>query len=257
MIHVHPTAIVDPTAHLDNGVEIGPFCVIDGNVEIAAGVIIDTHVRIMSGARIGENVRIHHGAVISNVPQDLKFKNEDSIAIIGANTIIREFCTIHRGTSATGKTVVGENCFLMAYVHVAHDCVVGDNVILANAVNLGGHVHIEDFAIIGGMVPVHQFVRIGCHTMIGGGYRVAKDVPPYILAAGEPLEYSGLNSVGLRRRGFSASTIRALKEVYKLIYKSNLNVSQGLEKIRESGNIVPEVAKVIEFIEKSDRGIIG
>jgi len=257
MIHVHPTAIVDPTAHLDDGVEIGPYCVIDGNVEIAAGVIIDTHVRIMSGARIGKNVRIHHGAVISNVPQDLKFKNEDSVSVIGANTIIREFCTIHRGTSATGKTVVGDNCFLMAYVHVAHDCVVGNNVILANAVNLGGHVHIEDFAIIGGMVPVHQFVRIGCHTMIGGGYRVAKDVPPYILAAGEPLEYGGLNSVGLRRRGFSASTIRALKEAYKLIYKSNLNVSQGLEKIRENGNIVPEVTKVIEFIEKSERGIIG
>jgi UDP-N-acetylglucosamine acyltransferase len=257
MLKIHPTSIIDPTAQLDDGIEIGPYCVIDGNVEIAAGVKIDTHVRILSGARIGANVRIHHGAVISNIPQDLKFKDEDSIAIIGANTVIREFCTIHRGTSASGKTVIGENCFLMAYVHVAHDCVIGDHVILANAVNLGGHVQIDDWAIIGGVVPVHQFVRIGCHTMIGGGYRVPKDVPPYILAAGEPLEYGGLNSVGLRRRGFSASTIRALKDAYKLIYKSNLNVSQGLEKIRENGNLTPEVAKVLEFIEKSERGIIG
>jgi UDP-N-acetylglucosamine acyltransferase len=254
---IHPTAIVDINAELDDTVEVGPYSIIEGNVQIAKGVRIDSHARIYSGAQIGAGVRIHHGAVVGNVPQDLKFGGEDTVAIIGENTIVREYCTIHRGTAATGKTVVGKNCFLMAYVHVAHDCYLGDNVILANAVNLAGHVHIDDWAIIGGVVPVHQFVHVGCHSMIGGGYRVPKDVPPYILTAGEPLEYGGLNSVGLRRRGFSASTVRELKEAYKLIYKSKLNVSQALEKLRENGNIIPEVAKVIEFIEKSERGIIG
>jgi len=256
-MNIHPTAIVDPKAELDDTVEIGPYSIIGGNVQIGAGVRIDSCARIYSGARIGAGVVIHHGAVVANVPQDLKFKGEDSVAIIGQNTVIREFCTIHRGTVATGKTIIGRNCFIMAYAHVAHDCVIGDNVILVNAVNVAGHVHIDDWAIIGGVVPVHQFVRIGCHSMIGGGYRVAKDVPPYILAAGEPLAYEGLNSVGLRRRGFSAQSVRQLKEAYRLIYKSNLNVSQALDKIKEDGNLIPEVANVVDFIEHSERGIIG
>jgi UDP-N-acetylglucosamine acyltransferase len=257
MVDIHPTAIVDRDAQLEDGVRVGPYSVIDRNVQIGANVWIDTHVRIAPGARIAPGVKIHHGAMVGNIPQDLKFAGEDSIASIGENTVIRECCTVHRGTKASGQTVVGKNCFLMAYVHVAHDCVLGDNVILANAVNLGGHVQIDDWAIIGGVVPVHQFVRIGCHSMIGGGYRVPKDVPPYILAAGEPLMYGGLNSVGLRRRGFKASVVRELKQAYKLIYKSNLNVSQALDAIRENGNIGPEVTEVVNFIENSERGIIG
>jgi len=256
-MNIHPTAIIDARAELDDTVEIGPYSIIDGNTQIGKCVRIDTCVHIYSGARIGAGVVIHHGAVVANVPQDLKYRGEDSVAIIGDNTIIREFATIHRGTVATGKTTIGKNCFVMAYAHVAHDCVIGDNVILVNAVNVAGHVHIDDFAIIGGVVPVHQFVRIGCHTMIGGGYRVAKDVPPYILAAGEPLAYEGLNSVGLRRRGFSAQAVRQLKEAYRLIYKSNLNVSQALEKIKENGDLTPEVANVVSFIEHSERGIVG
>ena len=254
---IHPTAIVDLSAELADDVQIGPYSIIEGNVQIGAGTIIDSHAHIYAGARIGSGARVHHCAVIANVPQDLKFHGEDSVAIIGDNTVVREFVTIHRGTEATGKTVIGKNCFVMAYAHVAHDCVIGDNVILVNAVNVAGHVHIEDWVIIGGVVPVHQFVRIGCHSMIGGGYRIAKDVPPYILAAGEPLEYGGLNSIGLRRRGFSASILRELKEAYRLIYKSNLNVSQALEKIKGNGNIISEVANVVDFIENSERGIIG
>ncbi len=257
MVQIHPTAIVDSKTQIDDSVEIGPYCYIDADVEIGKDAWIESHVRIAAGARIGHGVRIHHGAVIGTVPQDLKFNNEDSLAVIGANTTIREYCSINRGTEVSGETRVGENCLLMMYVHVAHDCQIGDNVILANAVNLAGHVIIGDYAIIGGVVPVHQFVRIGSHCMIGGGYRVPKDVPPFILAAGEPMMYGGLNSIGLRRRGYTASSLSDLKNAFKLIYKSNLNVSQALEKIQEVENITPEVAAVIEFIENSERGIIG
>ena len=257
MVHVHPTAIVDHNARLDDEVEIGPYSIIEENVEIGAGARIASHVRIGYGARIGAGVQIFHSAAISGVPQDLKFQGEDSIAVIGNNTILREYCTVSRGTKASRKTQIGDNCLLMAYTHVAHDCTVGNNVILGNSVNLAGHVHVDDWAIISGIVPVHQFVRIGCHTMIGGGYRVPKDVPPYILTAGEPLKYGGLNSIGLRRRGFTESTLRELKDAYKLIYKSNLNVSQALEKIRQNGDLIPEVAAVVDFIENSERGIIG
>jgi UDP-N-acetylglucosamine acyltransferase len=257
MVRIHPTAIVDSKAKIDDGVEIGPYCYIDGDVEIGKNAWVESHVRIAAGARIGPGVRIHHGAVVGTVPQDLKFKGEESLVVIGANTSIREYCSVNRGTDATGETRVGENCLLMMYVHIAHDCRIGNNVILVNAVNVAGHVNIDDYAIIGGVVPVHQFVRIGTHCMIGGGYRVPKDVPPYILAAGEPLEYGGLNSVGLRRRGYTASTLAELKNAYKLIYKSNLNVTQALEKIRDSMEMTPEVTAVVEFIENSERGIIG
>lgn len=237
-------------------VEIGPFSIIEADVRIGAGSIIGSHVLLASGARLGSHVTVFKGAVIATPPQDLKFKGEPSLVEIGDNTVVREFATLHRGTSATGRTVVGANCFLMAYSHVAHDCVVEDRVIMANSVNLAGHVHLEEQVTIGGIVPVHQFVRIGRHSFIAGGTRVPKDVPPYILAANEPLKFAGLNHVGLKRRGFSTETLAALKHAYQLIYNSDLNTSQALTRIREEMELTPEIRHVIEFIESSERGII-
>jgi UDP-N-acetylglucosamine acyltransferase len=195
--------------------------------------------------------------VLGSIPQDLKFAGEETTLEIGERTMIREFATLNRGTKDHWKTVVGSDCLLMAYSHVAHDCAVGNHCILANAVNLAGHVVIEEWASIGGMTPVHQFARVGQHSFVGGGCRVVKDVPPYILAMGEPLKFGGLNSVGLSRRGFSEETMTALKRVYKLLYKSKLNVSQAVARIREECEMTPEVLNVLAFIEKSERGIIG
>lgn len=253
---IHPTAIVDPAAQLAENVEIGPFAIIESDVVVGEGCVIGPRVVLASGARLGRNIRVFNGAVIGMIPQDLKFKGEISTAEIGDDTVIREFATVHRGTEATGRTVVGSGCFLMAYSHVAHDCILEDKVMMANSVNLAGHVLIEEQAIIGGVVPVHQFVRIGCHSFIAGGTRVPKDVPPYILAANEPLRYAGLNSVGLRRRGFSAETLGSIKHAYNLIYNSNLNVSQGLSRIRDEMELIPEIQHIIDFIEASERGII-
>lgn len=256
MTSIHPTAIVDPKAELGENVSVGPYTIIEGDVQIGDNTTIASQVLIADGARIGSGCRIHHGAVIATLPQDLKFGGEKTTFEIGNNTTVREFCTLNRGTQMRGKSVVGSNCLLMAYTHVAHDCIVGDNVILANAVQLAGHVTVEDWAIIGGLTGVHQFCRIGRHVMVGGHFRVTKDVPPYILASEEPLRFVGLNSVGLRRRGFSEETMRALKHAYRLIYRSNLNVSQAVARIREEVELIPEVLHVLEFIEKAERGII-
>jgi len=255
-VKIHPTAIIDSGAELMEDVEVGPYTVIEADVRIGAGSIIGSHVLLASGARLGRHVTVFKGAVIATPPQDLKFKGEPSTVEIGNNTIVREFATLHRGTSATGRTTIGANCFLMAYSHVAHDCVLEDKVIMANSVNLAGHVHLEEQVTIGGIVPVHQFVRIGRHSFIAGGTRVAKDVPPYILAANEPLKFAGLNHVGLKRRGFSPETLAALKHAYQLIYNSDLNISQALTRIREEMELTPEIRHVIEFIESSERGII-
>ncbi len=253
---IHPTAIVDPRAELGENVEIGPYAVIEENVVIGDGTWIGPHVLVARGARIGRNCKIHKGAVLGTEPQDLKFEGEETTLEIGDNTVIREFCTLNRGTKDRWKTRIGSNCLLMAYVHVAHDCILGDNLILANAVNMGGHVVIGDYAGIGGMVPIHQFVRIGRHAFIGGGYRVPKDVPPFILAAGEPLRYAGVNRVGLRRRGFSSESIDRIRDVYRIIYQSNLNVSQALMRIKDEFPLEGEVKEVVEFIETSERGIV-
>ena len=253
---IHPTAIIDPAAELLEDVEVGPFTIIEADVRIGAGSIIGPHVLLASGARLGQHVTIFKGAVIGTPPQDLEFKGEPSTVEIGHNTVVREFATLHRGTSATGRTAVGANCFLMAYSHVAHDCVLEDKVIMANSVNLAGHVHLEEQVTIGGVVPVHQFVRIGRHSFIAGGTRVPKDVPPYILAANEPLKFAGLNHVGLKRRGFSAETLAALKHAYQLIYNSALNTSQALTRIREEMELTTEIRHIIDFIESSERGII-
>jgi UDP-N-acetylglucosamine acyltransferase len=254
---IHPTAIVDPQAELETGVTIGPYSIIEADVRIGKNCWIGPHVHVASGARIGADCRIFTGAALANPPQDLKFGGEATTLEIGERTTIREFVTLNRGTKEHWKTVIGSDCLLMAYSHVAHDCIVGNHCVLANSVNLAGHVVIEDWASLGGMVPVHQFVRLGQHCFIGGAYRVVKDVPPYILAVGDPMTFGGLNSVGLSRRGFSEAALHALKRVYKLLFKSKLNVSQAVKRIREECELTPEVQNVLAFIEKSERGIIG
>ncbi len=256
MVDIHPTALVSPKAKLDDNVKIGPFAVIEDDVEIGYGTSVGPHAVIYNGSRLGKNINVFQAASVGNLPQDLKFEGEDSLLFVGDNTTIREFVTLHRGTKETGYTKVGNKCLLMAYAHVAHDCIVGDNCIIANSVQLGGHVEIDDWVIIGGTSAVHQFVKIGKHVMIGGGYRVVNDVPPFILAAHEPLRYNGLNTVGLRRRGFSNEDIYKLKEAYALIYNPKLNYSQALEELRNKFPDDENIKSVIEFIGNSKRGII-
>jgi len=252
---VHTTAIVSSHAELGNGVKVGPYAIVEDNVTIGDGTEIGSHALVASGARIGREVSIHHGAVVGTVPQDLKFGGEESLLYIGDNTTIREFATLNRGTEWRGFTKVGANCLLMAYSHIAHDCLIGDHVILANAVNLAGHVEIGDWAIIGGIVPVHQFVKIGAHAMIGGGFRVPMDVCPYALCAGYPLRVAGLNRVGLERRGFSKDSLEKLDKVYRILFRSKLNTTQALERVKSEIEQVDEVKALVDFIESSERGI--
>jgi len=256
LTNIHPTAIIDKKAQIGNDVTIGAFSIVEGDVIIGNNTEIGTHVHIFNGARIGNNCKIHKGTVVSSNPQDLKFEGEATLFEIGDNTTIREFCTLNRGTKEHMKSVVGSNCLLMAYAHVAHDCIIGDNVIMANAVQLGGHVEVEEYAIIGGMTGVHQFCHIGRHCMIGAHFRAVQDVPPYITASDEPLKYSGLNSIGLRRRGFKPETVLTLKSTYNLLYRSKLNVTQAVERIRNEIELIPEVQHVLDFIERSKRGLI-
>ena len=256
MSHIHPTASVSSKAELADDVSVGPYTVIEEDVTVDSGSVIASSVLLASGARIGRNVSISHGAVIATQPQDLKFGGEITTAVIGDNTVIREYVTVNRGTKYHEKTVVGSDCLLMAYSHVAHDCIIGNNVIMANSVNLAGHVEVDEYAILGGVLPVHQFVKIGAHCMIGGGFRVQQDICPYSLVGGYPLKVVGINSVGLRRRGFSRETIRQLEKAYKLLFFSELNTSQAVERIYDEVEIIPEVKTVLEFVERSNRGII-
>lgn len=251
-----PLAYVHPQAKIARNVVIEPFTTIHKNVEISEGTWIGSNVTIMEGARIGKNCRIFPGAVISAIPQDLKFDGEETTVEIGDNTTIREFVTVNRGTKASYKTIVGNNCLLMAYVHVAHDCVIGDNCILANAVNLAGHINIGNFAIVGGLSAVHQFVNIGAHVMISGGSLIRKDVPPYTKAARDPLSFVGINSIGLRRRGFSSDKISEIQEIYRVIYLRNLNVSQAIDYIEAEMPATPERDEIISFVANSQRGIM-
>jgi len=257
MNNIHSTAIVSKKAKLGNNITILPYAVIENNVEIGDDCLIGPHAVIYNGARIGNRVKIHQSASIAHSPQDLKFGGEETFFYVGDDTVIHEFVTLHRGTNDTGFSRIGSNCLLMAYAHVAHDCVVGNNCILANGVQVAGHVTIEDFVIIGGLTPVHQFCIIGQHAMIGGGFRAVQDVPPYILAASEPLKYSGLNVIGLRRRGFSNEDIFTLKKAYSYIYNSSLNLTQAKDKIINEFGDHPLVKNVLTFLEKSKRGIIG
>jgi UDP-N-acetylglucosamine acyltransferase len=210
----------------------------------------------MEGARIGKNCRIFPGAVISAIPQDLKFKNEDTLAIIGNNVTVREYVTVNRGTRDKHKTVIGDNTLLMAYSHVAHDCNIGKNCIIANAVNIAGHVKVGDYAIIGGLSAVHQFVSIGQHAMISGGSLVRKDVPPYTKAAREPLSFTGINSIGLRRRGFTSEKISEIQEIYRYLYLKGHNVSKALSMIEAEMPATQERDEIISFIQRSDRGVM-
>lgn len=251
-----PLAYVHPDAKVADNVVIEPFATINDDVVIGEGTTIGSSATIMPGVRIGKNCRIFPGAVIGAVPQDLKFRGEYSTVEIGDNTTIREFVTINRGTVAKGKTVVGSNCLLMAYVHVAHDCIVGNNVILVNNTQLAGEVIVDDYAILGGMVAVHQFVRVGSHVMLSGGSLVRKDVPPFIKAGREPLSYVGINSIGLRRRNFSNEKIREVQEIYRYIYQKGLNISQAVEIIEAEMPASPERDEVLLFIKDSKRGII-
>jgi UDP-N-acetylglucosamine acyltransferase len=254
---IHHTAIVSSKAELGDNVTILPFTIVEDNVEIGDDCTIGPNAVVYNGARIGKRVRIHQSASVSNVPQDLKFANEESLFIIGDDTVIRECVTLHRGTKETGFSRVGNNCLLMAYSHVAHDCTIGNHCILSNGVQIAGHVTIEDYVIIGGMTPVHQFCMVGQHAMVGGGFRVVQDLPPYILAANEPLEYKGVNLIGLRRRGFLLSDIEALKKAYGYIYSNSLNVSQAKEKIMNELGDNELVKNVLDFLGKSKRGLVG
>lgn len=251
-----PLAYVHPGAKIAKNVVIEPFTTIHNNVEIGEGTWIGSNVTIMEGARIGRNCQIFPGAVISAVPQDLKFGGEESLAIIGDNTTVRECVTINRGTAASGQTIVGSNCLLMAYVHVAHDCIVGNNVVIANSVALAGHVTVGNHAVIGGLAAVHQFITIGEHAMISGGSLVRKDVPPYIKAAKEPLSYVGINSIGLRRRGFSTEKIREIQDVYRILYQKKYNNTQAIEIIEAEMEATPERDEIIQFVRNSTRGIM-
>jgi UDP-N-acetylglucosamine acyltransferase len=251
-----PLAYVHPQAKIAKNTVIEPFVNIEKNVEIGEGTWIGSNVTIMEGARIGKNCKIFPGAVIAAIPQDLKFNNEETLVKIGDNTVVREFVTINRGTKANFETVVGSNCLLMAYVHVAHDCIIGNNVILANGATLAGHITVDDWAIIGGLSAVHQFVNIGSHVMISGGSLVRKDVPPFTKAAREPLSYVGVNSIGLRRRGFSSEKINEIQDIYRYIYLKGNNVSQALEYIEANLPATSERDEIITFISKSSRGIM-
>ena len=247
---------IHPEAKVSQNVKIDSFASIHKNVEIGEGTWIGSNSVIMEGARIGKNCRIFPGAVISAIPQDLKFSGEETIAEIGDNTTIREFVTVNRGTKDRNKTVVGNNCLLMAYVHVAHDCIIGNNCIIANSVNLAGHITIEDFAILEGMVAVQQFIKIGAHSFITGGSLVRKNVPPYVKAAREPLSYIGINSVGLRRRGFSNETILQIEDIYRTIYVRGYNVTNALAIVEQEAPASKEKNKIIQFIRESTNGII-
>jgi len=251
-----PLAYVHPQAKVAKNVVIEPFVNIEKDVEIGEGTWIGSNVTIMEGARIGKNCKIFPGAVISAIPQDLKFEGEKTCIEIGDNTTIREFVTINRGTKASNKTTIGKNCLIMAYSHVAHDCIIGNNVILANAANLAGHVEIDDWAIIGGLSAIHQFTKIGKHVMISGGSLIRKDVPPYTKAAREPLSYVGINSVGLRRRGFEREQINLIQDVYRIIYLKGMNVTQSTSVIEAKIPATPERDEILTFIQKSQRGIM-
>ena len=256
MLKIHPTAIVHPGAELGTGVEVGPYTIIEDDVIIGDECKIQSHVYIDSGARLGRDIHISKGAVLSTAPQDLKYKNEKTYLEVGDGTVIREFATLNRGTDYSFKTIVGKNCLLMAYSHVAHDCIIGNNVIISNAVNMAGHVEIGDFTGIGGLTAIHQFVKIGQHTFIGGGLRIPKDIPPYILVMGEPIRYGGVNHVGLSRRGFSSEVLLEIKRAYKIFYFRNLTKNEALQQMRGELKPFPEIETIIEFIERSERGIV-
>jgi UDP-N-acetylglucosamine acyltransferase len=254
-VELHETAIVHPGAGIGRNVAIGPYSVIGENVELGDNTSVGSSVLIEGRTTIGRNNRIFHGASIGTIPQDLKYDGANSSLRIGDDNVIREYVTINIATNEGEATIIGNNNLLMAYVHVAHNCVIGDHVILANAVNLAGHVRIDDYAIVGGVVPVHQFVSIGAHAMIGGGSRIPKDIPPFIKVAGNPPRVGGMNIVGLTRRGFTREQRDLLKKAFCILFRSDLNVTQALERIENELEQTSEIRMLVDFIRKSRRGI--
>lgn len=252
---VHPTAIVDEGAVLGTDVVVGPYAIVGPGVRVGARTRIGPHALIERDTSLGEGCRIGQGAVLGTDPQDLKYKGERSELVVGDRTVVREYATLNRGSAASGRTVVGSDCLLMAYVHVAHDCRLGSHVVLSNAVNMAGHVTIEDWVTIGGLVGIHQYVRIGAHAFVGGGARVSKDIPPYCRVAGGRPRLYGLNAVGLERRGFPAGTRRHLRQTYRILFQSGLNVSQATARVQAEVEQVPEVRHLLDFIGTSERGI--
>ncbi len=251
-----PLAYVHPGAKIAKNVVIEPFATIHNNVVIGDGTWIGSNVTIMEGARIGKNCSIFPGAVISAVPQDKKFNDEDTLTVIGDNTTIRECVTINRGTTDRMKTVVGNNCWIMAYCHIAHDCIVGDNCIFSNNSTLAGHINVGDYVILAGMAAIQQFCSIGKHAFVTGGSLVRKDVPPFVKAGREPLSYVGINSIGLRRRGFSTEKIREIQDIYRILYQRNYNNSQAVAIIEAEMQATAERDEILEFIKNSQRGIM-
>lgn len=253
---IHQTALVDPSAQVGKDVSVGPFSIVGPGVVVGEQCQIAGHVVIERNTRLGTGVRVGYGSVLGSDPQDLKYRGEETWVEVGDGTIIREYCTINRGTPATGRTRVGQRCFIMTYVHIAHDCVIGNDVILANAIQMAGHVTVDDRAIISGLVPIHQFVRVGTFAFVGGGSRVNQDVPPYTKAVGNPVHLYGLNSVGLQRAGFSGEVKLALKKAYRLVFNSHLTVSQGIARARSEIPTGTEVETFLRFIEASQRGVM-
>lgn len=251
-----PLSYVHPDAQIAENVVIEPFVTIDKNVVIEEGTKIGSNVTILEGAHIGKNCRIFPGAVISAIPQDLKFRGEKSIVVIGDNTVVRECVTINRGTAAKGVTRIGNNCLIMAYAHIAHDCEIGNNCIITNACQLAGEVCVEDFAILGGMCAVHQFVHVGKHVMVQGGTLISKDVPPYVKAGRNPISYAGINSIGLRRRGFDNNKINEIQDIYRILYQSGFNNSDAVERIEADLDASTERDEIILFVKNSKRGIM-
>ena len=253
---IHSSAIISGKAEIAAGVEIGPFTIVGEGCVIGSGSVIASHVVLERNVQLGANVRVGVGSVLGGEPQDLKFRGEETTVEIGDGTTIREYTTINRGTSHSHKTSVGRDAFIMSYVHLAHDCQVGDGVIIANGAQLAGHVVVEERVGISGLCAVHQFVRIGRHAYIGGLSRVTKDIPPYIKAAGSPVALYGLNSVGLQRNGFSDEVVRELKKAYRLVFRSELNVSQAIERAAVELQPFPEVQEFLRFLGSSERGVV-
>lgn len=256
MLEAHSSSVISPKSEIGTNVKIGPFSCIYENVEIGNDCQIMNNVTILPGARIGNGVKIFPGAVVGAVPQDLKFKGEDTLAIVGDNTTIRECVTINRGTASKGETVVGNGCLLMAYVHVAHDCKIGNGVIVSNAVQFGGEVVVDDHAVIGGGSLIHQFCHLGKYIMLQGGALVNKDIPPYVKAAREPISFVGLNAIGLHRHGFSKEDVQIISDIYRILYMSDLNVTNAVKLIIQT---LPESGfrdEIVNFVENSERGVI-
>jgi len=253
---VHPTAIVSPEAELGPDVEVGPFAIIGPAVTVGARSRIAPRAILEQNVKLGADCKVGTGSILGGPPQDLKYAGEETWVEVGDGTVVREYCTINRGTTQSRHTTLGKGCLVMTYVHVAHDCHIGERVILANGVQLAGHVTIDQCATISGLTPVHQFVKIGAYAFVGGMSRVTKDVPPYTKAVGSPMKLYGLNAVGLQRHGFSAEAIAELKKAYRLFFRSGLNISQALDRARTELTQLPEVANFLQFIEESGRGVL-